>query len=318
MTTHGVILDSVHNAKRSPTSRSVFIRDKHINVYVWPALNNPENDNTIGDPIVLLHATGFHARCWDKIIHQLPSNAPIFAIDALCHGKSDSIDPPYHWHRFAEYTEEVITELGLSNITIVGHSFGGHVATLLAASKPDRFKQLLLLDPVIGNPDHIKLWQSAASSDNPVAKRRNQWSSPNELSEKLGSKPPFNNWDKDVLKDYCEFGLTQTNDGYKLACPPTCEAAIYGIVGGDETYGKLADIKTPTFIIRARSRTAEDAPMDFRPSPTWDKLVSQLPNAKEIHCTERSHFFPMEDPDFVAGLINELYESNSIAEAKTA
>ena len=318
MTTHGAILDSVHNAKRSPTSRSVFIRDKHINVYVWPALNNPENDNTIGDPIVLLHATGFHARCWDKIIHQLPSNAPIFAIDALCHGKSDSIDPPYHWHRFAEYTEDVITELGLSNITIVGHSFGGHVATLLAASKPDRFKQLLLLDPVIGNPDHIKLWQSAASFGNPVAKRRNQWSSPNELIEKLGRKPPFNNWDKDVLRDYCEFGLTQTNDGYKLACPPACEAAIYGIVGVEKTYAKLADIKTPTFIIRARNRIAEDSPMDFRPSPTWDKLVSQLPNAKEIHCTERSHFFPMEDPDFVAGLINELYESNSIAEAKTA
>ncbi len=306
---------TAHDSTRKPTSRSVFIRDKHINVYVWPALDDPENDNTLGDPIVLLHATGFHARCWDKIIHQLPNNTPIFAIDALCHGKSDSIDPPYHWHRFAEYTEELIAELGITNITIVGHSFGGHIATLLASSKPERFKQLLLLDPVIGNPEHMKLWQSATQINNPVAKRRNQWSSPNELKEKLGRKSPFNQWDKDVLKDYCEFGLTKANEGYKLACPPACEAAIYGIVGGDETHAKLADIQTPTFIVRARNRTAEDAPMDFRPSPTWDKLVNQLPNAKEIHCTERSHFFPMEDPDFVASLINELYESNTIMKA---
>ncbi len=304
------------DSMRTPISRSVFIRDKHINVYVWPALNDSKNGNTIGDPIVLLHATGFHARCWDKIIQKLPNNAPIFAIDALCHGKSDSIDPPYHWHRFAEYTEDVITELGITNITAVGHSFGGHVATLLAASKPERFKQLLLLDPVIGNPDHIKLWQSATQTNNPVAKRRNQWSSPQELGEKLGSKPPFNNWDKDVLNDYCEFGLTKTNGGYSLACPPSCEAAIYGIIGGDETYAKLSDIQTPTFIIRAKDRTPQDSPMDFQPSPTWDKLTAQLPNAKEIHCTERSHFFPMEDPDFVAALINELYQSNTIAKAK--
>jgi len=315
-TMHDTMQGTLQGSMRNPTSRSVFIRDKLINVYVWPALDDSGHDNSIGDPIVFLHATGFHARCWDKIIRQLPNNAPIFAIDALSHGKSDSIDPPYHWHRFAEYTEEVITELGISNITIVGHSFGGHLATLLAASKQKRFKQLLLLDPVIGNPDHIKLWQSAASSDNPVAKRRNQWASANELREKLGKKPPFNDWDKDVLKDYCEFGLTKTNEGYKLACPPACEAAIYGIVGGDETYSKLANIQTPTFIIRARSRTSDDALMDFRPSPTWEKLTDQLPNAKEIHCTKRSHFFPMEDPDFVATLINELYSSGTIEKAK--
>lgn len=300
---------TIHASQRSPISRSVLIRDKSINVYEWPAVNG----DATSAPILLLHATGFHARCWDQIIHQLPANAPIFAIDALCHGKSDSIDPPYHWHRFASYTEELVTALELTNITAAGHSFGGHLLTLLAAHKPELFKHILLLDPVIGDPEHIKLWQAAAQTVSPVAKRRNQWASVEELHDTLAPKIPFNCWDKQVFKDYCQYGLTPSRShegyqmGYQLACPPACEAAIYGIVGGEDTYSKLPHIHTPVTIVRAVERKASDAVMDFRPSPTWKKLVSQFPNAKEIYCEYRDHFFPMEDPAFVANLIAELY-----------
>lgn len=300
--------------KRSPKHRTVRIRDKHFSVYEWAANVNGESVEAKGDPILLLHATGFHARCWDQIIHRLPVGTPIFAIDALCHGKSDSIDPPYHWHRFAAYTEELIIALGITNITGVGHSFGGHLLTLLAANQPQLFKQILLLDPVISDPQHIKLWQAAARTDNPVAKRRNVWSSSEELYNQLGPKIPFNTWDELVFKDYCEFGLTAnqsiaSNEGYQLACSPTCEAAIYGIVGGDETHSQLAKIDTPTTIVRAAERKASDAVMDFRPSPTWRLLADQFPNASDIYCANRTHFFPMEDPAFVADLINERLPS---------
>lgn len=291
-------------ATRSPISRTFLVNNKSMHVLEWPGDNAAK-----GDPILLLHATGFHARCWDQIIHQLP-NAPIFAVDILCHGKSDSIDAPYNWQSFADYLEALIVQLKLTNITGAGHSFGGHLLTRLAASKPELFKHLLLLDPVIGDPVHIKTWQKAAQANNPVANRRNQWASAEELQEKLAPKVPFNTWDPAVLTDYCQYGLTpsSTHEGFELACPPRCEAAIYGTSGAEDIYEKLPNIHVPITIIRAQERKESDAMFDFRPSPTWKNLVDKLPNAKEIYCEDRTHFFPMEDPEFVANAIKEIYE----------
>ncbi|OUS30305.1 hypothetical protein A9Q99_07495 [Gammaproteobacteria bacterium 45_16_T64] len=284
---------------RTPISHSFLINNKNMNVYEWPGE---------GDPILLLHATGFHARCWDQVIHQLP-NAPIYAVDALCHGQSDSIDPPYSWLDFSSHLEALLNTLGINNITGVGHSFGGHLLTLACANIPERFKRALLLDPVIGNPDYIKHWQKGAQTNNPVAKRRNQWSSVEELHKQLGGKVPYSTWAPEVFNDYCQFGLSlsDSHDGYQLACPPACEAAIYGTIGAETIYSKLSRIQVPTTIIRAKERTADDAMFDFRPSPTWTELAKQFPNAKDIYCADRTHFFPMEDPAFVAQHITSLY-----------
>ncbi len=46
-----------------------------------------------GDPVLLLHATGFHARCWDEIVRRLPGR-PVYAVDLPCHGLSDAVRPP--------------------------------------------------------------------------------------------------------------------------------------------------------------------------------------------------------------------------------
>lgn len=310
--------------ERTPISRSFLINDKNIHVLEWrPNERDGRDDrdekgesertareagNTKNSPIVLLHATGFHARCWDQVIHKLP-NVPIFAIDILCHGKSDSIDPPYDWQFFATYIEALVLQLELTNIMAVGHSFGGHLLTRIAASKPEFFKHVLLLDPVIGDPEHIKLWQTAAQANNPVAKRRNQWASSEELQEKLAPKIPFNTWSTEVLTDYCKYGLipSSSHEGYELACPPKCEAAIYGTSGAEDIYDMLPNIHVPITIIRAQERKESDAMFDFRPSPTWKELVNKLPNAKEIYCADRTHFFPMEDPQFVADTIRSLY-----------
>ncbi len=41
-----------------------------------------------GDPVLLLHATGFHSRCWACIARELP-DVHIYAVDARFHGGSD-------------------------------------------------------------------------------------------------------------------------------------------------------------------------------------------------------------------------------------
>jgi pimeloyl-ACP methyl ester carboxylesterase len=40
-----------------------------------------------GDPILLLHATGFHSRCWNQVVEHLPGQH-VFAVDLRFHGGS--------------------------------------------------------------------------------------------------------------------------------------------------------------------------------------------------------------------------------------
>ena len=58
------------------------------------------------------------------------------------------------------YYGELMDGLGLKAVPVVGHSFGGLVAAEIAASMPERAKQLVLIDPVgLWRDDHpVKNW----------------------------------------------------------------------------------------------------------------------------------------------------------------
>ena len=42
--------------------------------------------DTVGRTLLLVHATGFHARCWDQVIAHLPSDWNIVSVDMRGHG----------------------------------------------------------------------------------------------------------------------------------------------------------------------------------------------------------------------------------------
>ena len=64
-----------------------------------------------GDPgVLLLHATGFHARCWDQMIAALPQRFHVIAVDMRGHGRSEKV-APYVWRSFATDVRELIVAL---------------------------------------------------------------------------------------------------------------------------------------------------------------------------------------------------------------
>ena len=50
-----------------------------------------ENHAQVGE-MRLVHATGFHGRCWDQIIRLLPDQH-IIAVEMRSHGRSDNAGP---------------------------------------------------------------------------------------------------------------------------------------------------------------------------------------------------------------------------------
>lgn len=264
-----------------------------------------------GDPadqtMVMLHATGFHARCWDKVIAALPKNYHIIAVDSRGHGRSSKPDSLSSWEQTAMAATELIDGLDMKNVVGVGHSMGGFQLVVAAAKHQHRFDRLVLVDATITvqeryDPDLSP--EDVDPSDHPVSRRRNEWDSAQQFFDHLKDRSPYSLWRPEVLMDYCQYGLLLTADGdkFELACPPRLEASVYMGFPCYNPYPLIPDIELPVTLLRAKS-VPREGPMDFTSSPTWKELANVFPNAKDIYLPELTHFMPMQEPEKIAGYI---------------
>jgi pimeloyl-ACP methyl ester carboxylesterase len=182
---------------------------------------------------------------------------------------------------------------------------GGHVLARAAAATPARFDRLLLLDPAIVPAELLELIATAQDRIPPV-RRRSHWSSAEEMAAQLATRDAFSQWDPATLAAYCHYGLRRASDGggYELACPPAVESAIYLGQAEPDLYERVRSINLPVQIVRCRERPAGAPMTDFSYSPTWPGLVREFPNATEQHLHHARHFFPMENPQLGAELID--------------
>jgi lipase len=262
-------------------------------VFEWPGT----------EPAILLcHATGFHARCWDQVIAQLTGRR-VIAVDMRGHGRSSKPDLPYQWKPFGEDVAGLTKELGLQGAIGAGHSMGGHAVALAAALNPAAFSRLTLIDPVIRPRDNYNgPWVGSGF----VAKRRNQWSSAEEMYDRFRDRAPFLYWNPDVLHDYCEYGLLPDgNGGFQLACPPEVEASIYGhsTVPESMIYDEIAAIDIPVRVVRSGKHAGKEFGVSFDASPTAPDLARRFRHGSDLELGGFSHFIPMETPELTAQMI---------------
>ena len=242
-----------------------------------------------------------HSRAWDQVIEQLPG-FHAFALDFRGHGRS-SKTPPFHWRTFGEDAAAIAEALSLKAVIGAGHSMGGYAVTLAAARHPEAFRALLLIDPVIRPKEQYSgPWKAAQF----VARRRDQWSSAGEMFESFQTRMPFATWDRQVLRDYCEYGLVPNGEGFRLACPPAVEAEIYelGALPEADISAEVARVEIPVQVVRAPP--VNDPAQVMRGSPTDPALAARFKNAKDLYLPNNTHFIPMESPALVAGLIHHL------------
>lgn len=281
---------------------SVDVGDIELGIWHWPGE---------GTPIVFLHATGFHARCWDAVIDALPEH-PIYAIDLRFHGTSGK-EGKVEWPLMAADIVAALDTLQLKNVLLVGHSVGGYLATIAAAERPERIEKLILLDPVIMAPERYAYSKQVRHimkpEDNPISRRRNAWSGPDEMYERFKERSPFNLWQDRVLKDFCTHALAPGDAPRELACNPLHEVQIYHHQNGDAIGAALPRVKQPVAIFRAIEPTEKDDPFDMSRSPTWPALAGEFANAKDAYHHELTHFIPMQAPELVINAILEALRS---------
>ncbi len=100
-----------------------------------------------GQPVVLLHGFGTSHLSFKKIIPSLSKHFKTYAFDLKGFGKSDKpLDGRYSVYDQAVAVEEYLLKHHLNKIVLIGHSYGGGVALVLALMHPELIDKLVLID----------------------------------------------------------------------------------------------------------------------------------------------------------------------------
>jgi pimeloyl-ACP methyl ester carboxylesterase len=106
-----------------------------------------------GPPVLLLHGLGTSSYTWRHVMPELARTHRVIAVDLQGFGASAKpLDATYTIRRQAELIAELIALMKLSNLTVIGHSYGGGVALMvaleLAQAGPQRLRRLVLIDTI--------------------------------------------------------------------------------------------------------------------------------------------------------------------------
>ena len=114
-------------------------------VEVDPGVRIHVQDLGVGPAVVLVSGFGLDHQLWDRQVRVFTElGHRVVCVSQRGHGLSDRPLHGYDVDRLAADLVTTLEALGISDATVVGHSFGGRVATHLAASYPDRVAALVL------------------------------------------------------------------------------------------------------------------------------------------------------------------------------
>ena len=119
--------------------KQLVVRDVLVNYYLYV----PESPKRL---VVFLHGWRSDATAWSTVLDGLGyGDSAMCAIDLPGFGQSQVPNRPYTLDDYVEVVDELTRKLGIQNLMLVGHSFGGRIAMRLTA-RLSAVKLLVLVD----------------------------------------------------------------------------------------------------------------------------------------------------------------------------
>lgn len=260
-----------------------------------------------GPTLILLHATGFLAWLWHPIARRLKGRFRIIAPSFCDHRCAEPEEGGVNWALLADDLRLLCNALGVSSAYLAGHSMGGTVITIAAASGGVRPERMMLIEPIF-----LPQWiyrTGVTVEQHPLAsrsiRRRSAWSGVDEARIYLRSKPLFAKWDDEMLELYLKYGMVSSDaGGIHLACHPRREAALF--MGGlqFDPWPLLPSIECPVMVLEGE--TSENRTfIDYR------AIATLFPKGEYRLVEQAGHLIPQEKPDLVASLMNDFFSEGA-------
>jgi pimeloyl-ACP methyl ester carboxylesterase len=108
-------------------------------------------------PLLFVHGGAAHAHWFDFVAPGFSADHHVRSLDLPGHGDSAWAAPEaYSFQAFAENLDAFVETLDLRDVVLIGHSMGGMVSLLYAATHPGRVARLVVVDStMLQTPERI-------------------------------------------------------------------------------------------------------------------------------------------------------------------
>ena len=128
-----------------PTSNSFISQRLRLHYVDW---GNPE-----APKLILQHGGRDHGRSWDWVAQELARDWHVIAPDLRGHGDSAwAPDGNYEMNAFVYDFAQLVHTLGQDEVTIVGHSLGGNIATRFVGLYPEKVRKFVNIEGLGPSP----------------------------------------------------------------------------------------------------------------------------------------------------------------------
>ncbi len=238
----------------------------------------PTREGSKNPCVILIHGEGLDHRIWNTIPEGLASHdVPCLSVDLPGHGKSKLNNYSYSLSSYVEAVMDIVEHLNYRNYVLIGHSFGGIVALMVAASIPLRVSGVVLLS-VSKSFGYARSLLKKFHKDVDDAVR---------FLINKGLAPRYRTEGKKVLEEY-------------LSEPTNLEAFIKDL----EVINKVVDsLLIPSLKIPMRIIAGDRD--NIMPLSDSEELLLEFPHAEFERFPAAGHYIPFERPIL---LISELLD----------
>jgi len=256
-----------------------------------------------GQPVVLaLHGWLDNAASFLPLADHL-RGLQLVALDLPGHGRSDHW-PPGHIHHFVDWVPVVIgvaEALAWPRFSLLGHSMGSGISTLVAGAAPERIDRVVLLEGLgpMSTParDAPKQLADAMRSEAELAAAGNRLFA--DLETAITARLRDSGLDREAARLLVERGTEVTEGGVRFTHDPRLRSRSRLRLTEDQVRAFLAAVACPVLAVRATAGW---------PYPR-DILAERLDVLRDVTLVEveGGHHLHMTHPERVAPIIRDFF-----------
>jgi pimeloyl-ACP methyl ester carboxylesterase len=257
-----------------------------------------------GEPLHFLHANGYPPACYKPLLDLLRSQYHVFGMTLRPLWPDSKPEELRDWHPLSDDLLQFLDEQKAGTLIGMGHSIGAIVTLRAALKQPERFRALVLLDPVLFLPSFIRTWNVARMLGvghrihpliSGAVKRRRTFDDLDTVFRGYRRREIFRYFSDENLRTFIA-GMVRpkVDGGYELAYSPKWEAHIYytGVWRDMELWRGLPNLKVPTLILRG-------AETDTFLEAAGRLVKRKQPRVQVVTVPQSTHLVPLERPQEV-------------------
>jgi lipase len=237
-----------------------------------------------GPPVLAVHGITSSSRTWPFLADALDN--PLCAPDLRGRGRSNHLPGPAGIARHAEDCAAAAEAMGGTPLVVVGHSMGGFVATVLAATRPDLVRALVLVDG--GLPFPAADEEATLAGLRPIKQRLQATYTREGYRDWFRNHPAFaRDWTPEA-EEYADYDLSEA-PGRPSADPEIVEADQVDMLRGT-AFLEVLDQPLPARVFLHASRGFADDPPGLYPQSTVDEYAARWPDLDIRHVPDVNHY----------------------------